>query len=59
MPPDVMAAMKDAEFEDFIPRLEAELKSMLRPCRRYRYISFGSSLGSNLLTPPRIQRGAM
>lgn len=28
MPPDVVAALKDAEFEDFLPRLEAELKSM-------------------------------
>jgi len=27
MPPDVVAALKDAEFEDFLPRLEAELKS--------------------------------
>ncbi|KAK5134980.1 hypothetical protein LTR08_005932 [Meristemomyces frigidus] len=26
MPPDVVAALKDAEFEDFLPRLEAELK---------------------------------
>lgn len=27
MPPDVVAALKDAEFENFLPRLEAELKS--------------------------------
>ena len=26
-PQDVMAAMKDCEFDDFQPRLEAELKS--------------------------------
>ncbi|KAK6395215.1 hypothetical protein LTR65_000684 [Meristemomyces frigidus] len=26
MPPDVVAALKDAEFENFLPRLEAELK---------------------------------
>jgi len=26
-PQDVIAALKDAEFEDFIPRLEGELKS--------------------------------
>ncbi|KAK5114881.1 hypothetical protein LTR62_002039 [Meristemomyces frigidus] len=26
MPPDVVAALKDAEFESFLPRLEAELK---------------------------------
>ncbi|KAK4560320.1 hypothetical protein LTR86_005515 [Recurvomyces mirabilis] len=26
MPPDVVAALKDAEFEEFLPRLEAELK---------------------------------
>ncbi|EMD01184.1 hypothetical protein BAUCODRAFT_61755 [Baudoinia panamericana UAMH 10762] len=26
MPPDVMAALKDAEFENFLPRLDAELK---------------------------------
>jgi hypothetical protein len=27
MPQDVIAALKDSEFEKFIPRLEAELKS--------------------------------
>jgi len=27
MPQDVMAALKDAELEEFLPRLEAELKS--------------------------------
>lgn len=27
MPPDVLAALKDTEFENFLPRLEAELKS--------------------------------
>jgi hypothetical protein len=27
MPPDVVAALKDAEFPEFLPRLEAELKS--------------------------------
>lgn len=27
MPPDVIAALKDAEFDGFLPRLEAELKS--------------------------------
>ena len=31
MPPDVVAALKDAEFEDFLPRLEAELKSKSQP----------------------------
>jgi hypothetical protein len=31
MPPDVVAALKDAEFEDFLPRLEAELKSTVLP----------------------------
>lgn len=28
-PQDVMSALKDAELEGFLPRLEAELKSML------------------------------
>lgn len=29
MPPDVLAALKDTEYEAFLPRLEAELKSMV------------------------------
>jgi hypothetical protein len=29
-PQDVMSALKDAELEGFLPRLEAELKSMFR-----------------------------
>ena len=33
MPPDVVAALKDTEFEEFLPRLEAELKSTSpEPC---------------------------
>ena len=31
MPPEVMTAMKDAELEEFLPRLEAELKSAWTP----------------------------
>lgn len=27
MPPEIITALRDAEFEDFLPRLEAELKS--------------------------------
>ncbi|TKA82909.1 hypothetical protein B0A55_01160 [Friedmanniomyces simplex] len=30
MPPDVVTALKDAEFESFLPRLDAELKSSYR-----------------------------
>jgi hypothetical protein len=34
-PQDVIAALKDAEFEGFVPRLEAELKSKPFPCERH------------------------
>jgi hypothetical protein len=34
-PQDVIAALKDAEFEGFVPRLEAELKSKASQCEHY------------------------
>jgi len=52
-PQDVMSALKDAELEGFLPRLEAELKSKSLPDRRR------SSLRLDLLTRYRVQRHPM
>lgn len=35
VPQDVINALKDAEFESFLPRVEAELKSMWRNAKAY------------------------
>jgi len=43
MPPDVIAALKDAEFDGFLPRLEAELKSKPSDMRRKKRL-FATSL---------------
>lgn len=43
MPPDVIAALKDAEFDGFLPRLEAELKSKRSEMRRKKRL-FATSL---------------
>jgi hypothetical protein len=50
-PQDVMSALKDAELEGFLPRLEAELKSMFH--------SSNLPHNSALLTRHRVQRHPM
>jgi len=52
MPPEIMTALKDAEFEDFLPRLEAELKSRFSPLRTSLHIE---SIVDRRLTTGRVQ----
>lgn len=51
-PQDVISALKDAELEGFLPRLEAELKS--RPHR-----DIHTSQAARLTFVPRVQRHSM
>ena len=52
MPPEIMTALKDAEFEDFLPRLEAELKSRFSPLKTSLHIE---SVVDRRLTTGRVQ----